>query len=588
MLQSLELTNIRLLPGPLENRQNLCGEYLLSLDPSRLLHNFRINAGLPSSARPLGGWESPQCGLRGHFTGHYLSACSKMFASTGDQKFADRAKSIIQALAECQQALGAGYLSAFPISQFDALERDCGKTSPIWAPYYTLHKILAGLIDAHIYVHDSQSLSVAIQLADWIAARLKSLSPETLEAMLRTDSINPSNEFGGIGETLYELHQLTGSASYLESAKLFDRSWFFSPLIDGRDALAGLHANTHIPQILAAARRFQITGEETYRLAAEYFWERTALARSYANGGSSGPRPDRRERSEGGEHWPIALQLHGTLTPKINESCVANNMLRLTDAVFTWNQDPKYADFRERAFLNSVLAMQHPRSMGSFIYSHPLSSGSRKIYGDPDETFWCCYGTTVEAYASLAAGAYFCNQGEFWVSQFIASEASWPQRSVKIVQQTDFPQTPATKLIIRTQTETDFTLHIRIPAWATSASWRLNAGESQHASPGFLKIHRPWRDGDTVELDFPMSLRTEPLPGDNSLIAFFYGPVLLAARTHHALDLGVSADKAITAVRKTDPHKLRFAARLGFGGEVPLVPVYEITDEPFGVYFKTS
>jgi uncharacterized protein len=585
MLQLFSRTHARLLNGAIKDRQSLTARYLLELEAVRLLHNFRVNAGLASSARPMSGWESPECGLRGHFTGHYLSACSQMYASTGDERFKQRADLIVEELGECQNALGGEYLSAFPVAQFDQLEREFGGA---WAPYYTLHKILAGLLDAYRDTGNARALAMAGRLGDWVNHRMARLPESVQEPLLRTSELNPLNEYGGIGQALYDLYGFTGNAAHLETAKLFDRDWFLTPLMERRDILAGLHANTHIPQALAAARRYEITSDSKYRRAAEYFWERTAIARSYANGGSSGPRPDRRERSEGGEHWPLAFQMAGTLSPKINESCVTNNMLRLTDVLFTWGQDARLAEFRERAFFNSVLAMQHPGCTGRYIYGHPLSPGSRKVYGDFDNTFWCCYGTSVEAYARLADGIYFFDADDLWVNQFIPSEATWTQKGVRITQQTGFPQEQSTRLVFQTDRETEFTLHLRVPTWAKKPTWRLtgNQNDGGAAQGDFLTIRRVWHSGDVIELNFPMSLRIESLPGDDNEVAFFYGPTLLAARTPHGLELGVPASGACAAVRVGDNSILDFSVRLGIGCDVPLMPVNQIEEEAFGVYFK--
>ena len=577
----LPRSHVRLLDGPVRDRQSLNGRYLLQLDPDRLLHNFRVNAGLPSSATPLGGWENPACGLRGHFTGHYLSACAAMYAATGEVAFKARLDEMLAGLAACQQR--DGYLSAFPATEFDTLE---AKFAGVWAPYYTLHKILAGLIDAHRDAGCDRALPMAVALGDWVVGRMARLSAATLDPMLRTDQLNPANEYGGIGVALYDLHAITGEGRYLTTAHAFDRGWFLGPLVEGQDRLAGLHANTHIPQALAAARRYDLTGDAAFRRAVEFFWDRTAGQRSYVNGGSSGPRPDRRERSEGGEHWPDAGRLGGTLTPKINESCVVHNMLRLTDAVAAWSDDPRHADFRERAWLNSVLAVQDPAAPGRYLYSHPLAGGSRKVYGDPDQTFWCCYGTSVEAFGRLADGIYFAADDALHVRQFVASEADWSERGVRLLQTTDFPYEPATRLTVRVAAPVEFTLVVRVPGWAQGPTCRVN-GEGVPIAGGRVTIRRRWSDGDRIELSLPMSMSVETLPGDPTMAAFVYGPVVLAAASPHAPELGVPPSRAAALTTVTDPARLRFAVPLVSGHVVPLVPLNEIVDEPYGVYFKT-
>ncbi len=584
-LVPLNAPHVKLGSGLLLERQTRNGRYLLSLDTDRLLHNFRINAGVASTALPLGGWENPQCGLRGHFTGHYLSACAKMFAATSDAAFSQRIQLLLEGLSECQISLANGYLSAFPETEFDRLEKEYGG---VWAPYYTIHKILAGLIDSFKLVNQPLAKSMAVRLGDWIAWRMARLSESALEPMLRTDQLNPSNEYGGVGEALYDLYELTGAVSHLKTAQMFDRPWFLDPLSQGRDELSGLHANTHIPQAIAALRRHSITGELWARKAVETFWPLVVEARTYINGGSSGPRPDHRERSEGGEHWPVANQLHKTLTPKINESCVANNLFRLTNKLNALQDDPRYCDYRERLLFNSILPMQHPTELGAYVYSHPLGGGCRKIFGDADQTFWCCYGTTVEAFASLEDGSFYFQEDTLIVNQFFNCHLDWAAKHVRITQQTRFPYEPTTTLRLEMDRPAEFTLSLRVPSWTFEPSCRLNGTSVPVESAHRLVIRRLWRDGDAIHLSLPMHLHSEILPGDPTHAGILYGPVLLAGRTPHALELGVTSDHAISAISAVDLAALSFQAKLVSGAIIPMVPIWEIADEPFGVYFKTA
>lgn len=585
MPRPLPRSQVRLLDGPLLRRQQLNSQYLLGLDPDRLLHSFRTQAGLASVATPYGGWEHSECGLRGHFVGHYLSACAHAAVCSDDPRFGERVSVLVAGLAECQRAGGTGYLSAFPASAFDTLEREFGGA---WAPYYTLHKILAGLVDAHREAGVMAALPVAAGLGDWIARRMAAVAPERVEPLLRTAEANPLNEYGGIGEALYDLYALTGDARHLTAAQTFDRDWFLGPLMEGRDELTGLHSNTHIPQLLAAARRYELTGEGRYRRAAEYFWQRTALARSFANGGSSGPRPGGGEKSPGAEHWPPAHRQGEFVSPKINESCVVLNMLRLTDRLFAWEPRAEYAEFRERAFTNSVLAMQHPGHPGGYLYHHPLTPGSRKEYGKPEESFWCCYGTSVEAFATLVDGAYHADDEAIWVTQFVASRAVWGARGVTITQRTDFPKSGEVTITIGTRTPVEFALVVRIPGWAEGATWKIEGtGElcPGRVDGGFVTIRRRWTDGDVVSLVLPMTIRSEELPGGEARVALFRGPQLLAAGTDGELRLEAPEEAACACVRCEggETH-----VSLSGGAEVKLVPIAEIVEEPFGAYFAVT
>lgn len=582
--RSFEPGAVRLLPGRALDAQRLNAKYLLSLDPERLLRNFRLQAGLPATAEPLGGWESPECGLRGHFVGHYLSACARGYAATRDVALRERCESIVSGLRECQRATGTGYLSAFPETELDVIET---RFEGAWAPYYTLHKILAGLIDAHRLADIADALRAATELADYIGRRVERLSAEQIQAMCRTDlKPNPTNEFGGISESLQLLGEITSDSRYVQLAEVFDREWFIQPLGRQEDRLAGLHANTHIPMALALARRYERTGEMHLRNAVRYFWERTALARSYVNGGSTGPRPDGTEKSKGAEHWPAAFQLAHTLTPKINESCVTHNMLRLTDALFRWTGEDLYADFHERAYLNHVLCMQHPAAMGRYLYDHPLAPQSAKKYGEPLASFWCCYGTSVEAFAGLAQGIYYHSADTLWVNQFVDSEVTWREQGARIEQQTQFGHEANVRLVVRCGAPASFTMRVRVPRWTNGMAAKLNGAlVPAGADAGYLAIQRTWSDADVLEVSFAMSVTTVAMPDDPGMFAFQYGPFVLAAIGDR--DLTIRASRASAAASAVRPvARLAFETTLADGTTVPLVPLQQITDETFGVYFR--
>ena len=560
-IRSFDLSAVRLLPGPIRDRQDRNTRYLLDLEPDRLLHNLRVQAGLPSSAEPLGGWEAPTCGLRGHFVGHYVSACAQGFAATGSAALRDRVKLIVEGLAACQAAIGSGYVSAFPESDLDAIET---RFEGEWASYYVLHKILAGLIDAHRYCGNSAALNVAVKLADYIRRRVGRLTAEQIEGMCRTDrKPNPTNEFGGSSETLQDLADLAGRPEFDELARVFEREWFTEPLVRREDVLTGLHANTHIPMALALARRYERTGELRLRQAVEFFWQQTAVARSYVNGGSSGPRPDGTEKSTGAEHWPAPNRLAGTLTPKINESCVTHNMLRLTDALFRWSGDSRYIDFYQRAYFNHVLAMQNPQHLGGYLYDHPLCAGSKKKFGGSRDAFWCCYGSTVEAFERLGQGIYYHDDQTLWVNLPVASEVHWPEMGLRVVQETRFPAEKMTRLTIHCKTPTRLT--IRTP-WGEPTT-------------------RTWHDGESVNLPVPMQLRVETMPDDPKAVAFCCGPIVLAARTDQPLHVDTAATDALRPIVGQPMH---FRFPLPGGDDVELVPLNEIVEESFGVYFQAK
>ena len=505
-----DLTDVRLLDGPFRHAQELDHQYLLSLDPERLLHTFRINAGIPSLAQPLGGWEDPKCEVRGHFVGHYLSACALMYASTGDQRLKEKAAAVVAGMAQCQAKLGNGYLSAFPESFIDRVE----SLKPVWAPYYTLHKILAGLQDVYVHCGNRQALEVCKRFADWVIARNGKLSDAQMQAML-------GNEHGGMNETLANLYGLTGDAKYLAIARRFNHLKVIEPAAKREDRLTGLHANTQIPKFIGAARQYELTGEEWFKTASTFFWETVVNERSYVIGGHSD-----------GEMFSPKERLSEALGPNTTETCNTYNMLKLTRHLFCWDPQPRYADYYERALYNHILCSQHPET-GMMCYYLPLRSGSNKNYSGPLDSFWCCTGTGVENHAKYVEGIYYHAQCTLYVNLFIASELDWKAKPLKMRQETKFPDEPRTRLVFTCKRPRSFGLLIRHPWWATeNFEIRVN-GEKQtiKSKPGsYAILGREWKDGDTVDVSMPFTLHTEAFHDNPRRFAFMYGPLVLAAQ----------------------------------------------------------
>ncbi len=507
---AFDLRDVRVTAGPFRHAMEMNKRYLLSLDPDRLLHVFRSNAGLPSDVQPLGGWEDPKCELRGHFVGHYLSACSLMFASTGEKALCERVAYMVAELGRCQERLGGGYLSAFPEEFFDRVET----TGRVWAPYYTLHKILAGLLDAYLYCENEQALEVAKKLGDWVIARNQRLSDEQMQRMLGV-------EHGGMNEALANLYALTGEKKYLEIAQRFNHLAVLEPLSRGTDVLTGLHANTQIPKFIGAARLFEATGKPWYRDAAVNFWNFVVHERSYVIGGHSD-----------NEHFSPKERLSEALGPNTTETCNTYNMLKLTRHLFCWQPLGQYADYYERALYNHILASQDPDT-GMMCYYVPLRSGSHKVYSTPLDSFWCCTGTGIENHAKYGDSIYFHDgKATLFVNLFIPSELRWSQTGLKLRQETNFPYEPRSTLVITNPASSDVTICIRRPCWTTAEFQVRVNGEVVAESPsqdGFVPIRRTWKAGDRIEIDLPMTLRTEAFRDNPHRLAFLYGPLVLAA-----------------------------------------------------------
>jgi DUF1680 family protein len=500
------LQEVHLLDGPFLHAMELDGAYLLSLDTDRLAHNFRVNAGLPSTAKPYGGWEAPDCELRGHFVGHYLTACAQMFAATGDQRFLEKGRALLHALAPCQEKLG-GYLSAFPETFIDRVEQ----RKQVWAPYYTLHKILAGLQDMYVYGQDDEALQMAAKFGDWVVARNAKLTDEQLQAMLQ-------NEQGGMNEALANLYALTGKKEYLQTSLRFNHRRVVDPLQAGEDRLTGLHANTQIPKFIGLARQYELTGDPRLQAGAKNFWETVVHHRSYVIGGDSD-----------GEMFTATNRL-SHMGPNTTETCNTYNMLKLTRHLFCWQPQAEYADYYERALCNHILASQNPLT-GMMCYYVPLRAGSRKNFNSPDHDFWCCTGTGIENHGKYGDSIYFHNASQLYLNQFIASELNWQEKGLRIRQETAFPQEEQSRLTLHCASPVTLDIKIRQPGWArTGFEIRVNGEPAEPGNPAsYATIQREWKDGDRIEIKIPFALHEEGFADRPQRVAVLDGPLVLAA-----------------------------------------------------------
>ena len=511
--QPFDLARVRLLEGPFKAAQERDRQYLHDLDADRLLHTFRLNAGLTSAAQTLGGWEKPDCELRGHTMGHYLSACALMVAATGDDGLKAKADRIVAELAKCQSAIGdSGYLSAFPETWFDRVEA----FQRVWAPYYTLHKIYAGLMDMYQHCHNRQALAVAERLAAWNQSRLAKLDENHMQEML------DKTEQGGMNEAFANLYALTGRERYLETAGRFNQRSYIEPLLRGEDRMQGQHVNSFIPNIIGTARQYEVTGDRKHRHIAEYFWDQVVNHRSYCTGGTSNR-----------EHWHSDPdRLADQLGDHTQETCCTYNMLKLTKHLFTWDPQARYGDYYERALVNSILSTQNPRT-GMMMYFVPLAAGRHKMFNQPNASFWCCTGTGLENHGRYGEAVYFHKGDRLYVNLFLATELDWQAKGVRIRQESAFPDADTTSLRIQTDTPTRIDLRVRIPYWAVRGLFvRLN-GQTLAAEPtadGYLRVNRQWQDNDRLEIRMPMSLHRHVMPDDPTLMAFMYGPLVLAGR----------------------------------------------------------
>jgi len=596
---------------------------LAATNPDSFLYNFRQAFGQPQPAgvKPLEGWDNQTTKLRGHASGHYLTAIAQAYATTTYDEalrasFLQKMNYLIDTLYELSRMSGstvadptkvppgrgragydsnlragqirtdyenwgAGFISAYPPDQFIMLEKGATygtQDSQIWAPYYTLHKILAGLLDSYEVAGNSKALDIARGMGGWVYARLSALAPETRISMW---SRYIAGEYGGMNEVMARLFRLTGDRRFLETAKLFDNvNMFFGNaarehgLARNVDTIRGKHANQHIPQITGALETFRNTREMPYYLIASNFWEIVNNRYMYSIGGVAGARTPNNAECFTAE--PDTLWQNGFAPGGQNETCATYNLLKLDRQLFMYDQTAKYMDHYERALYNHILASVAEDNPGN-TYHVPLNPGAQKRFGNAEMNgFTCCNGTALESNTKLQDTIYFrsADNRTLYVNLFVPSTLTWRERKVAIAQQTDFPHADTTRLVIKGAGQ--FDLRVRVPEWATRGFFVKVNGRDQRlkAEPGsYVSVGRNWRANDTIELRMPFGFHLERVVDQPNVASIFYGPVLLAAEeTGPRTDWRqVTLDKTDIAKSITgDPATLRFTA-----GDAKLKPFYE-------------
>lgn len=572
---------VTLRPSWIKQREELNTRFLKSLEPDRLLHNFRVNAGLPSDAQPLEGWEAPKIGLRGHFVGHYLSAISCAVEKYHDAQLAGALNYMIEELYKCQQALGNGYLSAFPEKDFEVLET---RYSGVWAPYYTYHKIMQGLLDAYVRTGNKKAYDMVIQMASYVDRRMSRLDARTIEKVLYSVGANPSNEAGAMNEVLYKLYKVSKNPKHLALAKIFDRDWFLIPLSQNQNILSGLHSNTHLVLVNGFAQRYSIMRDKPYYDAVVNFWNMLMKEHTYVNGSSSGPRPNVVTRTSlSAEHWGVPGHLSNTLTKEIAESCVSHNTQKLTSTLFTWEANPIYADVYMNTFYNSILALQSAHT-GACVYHLPLGSPRKKTFLKEND-FRCCNGSTIEAFALLNSGIYYHNDSTLWVNLYVPSELDWKEKNICLEQSGEFPMNSSVEFSVSVKKQTAFGLNLFIPSWAKAVDVFVN-GEKQQTEitpDSYVSINRKWKNKDKVRLVFHYDFYIKTMPDDKNMIAIFYGPILLAFENGSELILKGTPEDILNGLKVQGDDNGSFT--LNNGGRVySLKPLYAIEEHSYGVY----
>ncbi|MCX6937746.1 MAG: glycoside hydrolase family 127 protein [Verrucomicrobia bacterium] len=546
---SFPLKDVRLLGGPFSEAAAANREYLLVLEPDRLLAPFLREAGFPPRKPSYGNWESNR--LDGHTAGHYLSALANMVAAGHDTdgQLERRLDYMLSEIERCQQANGDGYIGGVPGSKAfwaEVAKGDVGVVGRKWVPWYNIHKTYAGLRDAYLVAGKQQARLQFLRFTDWCVNIVSRLSDAQMQQML-------GREYGGMNETLADAYAITGDQRYLETAKRFNHRKIFDPLIAHKDKLTGLHANTQIPKIVGMERIATLSGDERLDEGARFFWDTVTKTRSVAFGGNSVS-----------EHFNAPKDFQGMLQHREGpETCNTYNMLRLTEQLFNGKPAAEYADYYERALFNHLLSAINPHKPG-YVYFTPIRPGHYRVYSQPDTSFWCCVGTGMENPGRYGQFIYSKDADGIYVNLFIASELKVAP-GFTLRQETRFPYEESSRLSLKLAKPSVFNLRVRHPSWVPGGRFTAKVNgrpvEVANSLPtSYLEISREWRDGDLVEVSLPMSTRLERLPDGSNWVAVLHGPIVLA---------GLDGERDMPGLYASD-------ASMGYIAGGPLVPLDKV------------
>jgi DUF1680 family protein len=592
----LPLDSVRLTGGPLKHAQDLELQYLLELQPDRMLAFLRRAAKLEPKAQGYGGWDGDGRQLTGHIAGHYLSAVSLAWAATGDARFQERANYIVNELKVIQDAQGDGYVGALMDRDrtdgkalFQQLTKGIIRSggfdlNGMWSPWYVQHKIYAGLRDAYRHTGNRTALDVEIKFAAWAEGILAPLSDEQIQRMLAT-------EFGGMNEVMADLYADTGDTRWLALAGKFHHAAIVDRLAEKKDILPGTHANTQIPKLYGALKIHLYTGNEVEGTAAKYFWDEVTQHHSFATGGNTR-----------NEYFGQPDQLTSMIDGRTAETCNVYNMIKMARTLFSTQPDTRYADYQERALFNHILASQDPDD-GRVCYMVPVGRGVQHEYQGKQQSFTCCVGSAMESHALHGDGLYYESKDrdgsdKLWVGVYAPSTAEWKTAGVKVEVATDLPIGQSATVKVTPQGSKKFTLALRHPYWASSGfGVKLNGREIKTAAGAnsFIEIARTWKAGDTVEVVLPKALRKEVLADNPNRFALMWGPLVLAGDLGAEQGRGAKADAPVlVAAEQPVTNWLKPVAGkpgtfrtigVGLKQEIDFVPFYQLPRRRYAVYW---
>jgi DUF1680 family protein len=583
----LRAGTVKLLPGLFKQRYDLNRRYIMELRNEHLLQNFYQEAGLWSARHRQetetihGGWEFPTCQLRGHFLGHWLSAAAHLAALAGDGEAKAKADVIVAELGRVQKENGGEWAGSIPPTYLDWIAR--GKR--VWAPHYTLHKTLMGLYDMYALTGNGQALDILINWAHWFHRWTGQFTRTQMDNILDVET-------GGMLEVWANLYGVTGQQEHLDLLYRYDRPRLFDRMLAGEDVLTNMHANTTIPEAHGAARAWEVTGDGRWRQIVDAYWEQAVTRRGFYCTGSQ----------TCGEIWTPPQELSTRLGDKNQEHCVVYNMMRLADYLLRWTGDVCYADYWERNLYNGILAQQHPGT-GMIAYFLPLHAGGVKRWGTPTEDFWCCHGTLVQAHPLNLRSIYYEDAEGLTISQYIPSQATWSWQGTDVsIRQSwnpqhelaDRPKQWVIDIAVECAAPTEFTLKVRLPWWLAGEAAVTVDGATEILSSGaatFHAVHRIWQK-ERIRVELPKAITLAPLPDRPETAAFLDGPIVLAGLVDEERTLVGDGNQPSSMLsgyneREWTTWQSGYQTRNQLRN-FRLLPLYEIRDEPYTVYFPIA
>ncbi|MCC9167687.1 glycoside hydrolase family 127 protein [Pontibacter sp. XAAS-A31] len=511
-------------------------EYILALEPDRLLAPYLREAGITPKAESYGNWENT--GLDGHIGGHYLTALSLMYASTGNQELLQRLNYMVDQLEACQQKNGNGYIGGVPGGEAmwqeiakGNIEAETFSLNKKWVPWYNIHKTYAGLRDAYLFAGNEKAKNMLVKLSDWCLNLTANLSDAQIQDMLRS-------EHGGMNEVFADVAEITGDKKYLEMARKFSHESVLNPLLAKEDKLTGMHANTQIPKVIGYKRVADVAGDKAWSDAAAFFWNTVVDDRTISIGGNS----VREHFHPADDFSPMIESREGP------ETCNTYNMLKLSKQLYLSEASGEYLDYYERGLYNHILSSQHP-TRGGFVYFTPIRPRHYRVYSKPDEAFWCCVGSGLENHGKYGELIYAHNAKDIFVNLFIPSSLDWKERGVALIQTTNFPYEEASTIKLKLKKAQKFALNIRRPSWVKEGGLKVLVNNKEvkvNSDPtsAYVTVERKWKTGDVVSVSLPMETKAEYLPDGSDWVSFVHGPIVLAAVTDKTDLDGLVADNS--------------------------------------------